>query len=107
MFDLLTSANRVALIHRVESMKRAESRGPQDHRGGGDAGARRDALPTEGGSPRTGRPGRRRPADSVRLQTFPICGRTGERPVNRWSEDEYEAWLARTLRTQLLPAPSA
>ena len=26
MFDVLTSANRFALIHRVESMKRAESR---------------------------------------------------------------------------------
>ena len=26
MFDVLTSANRFALIHRVESMKRTESR---------------------------------------------------------------------------------
>jgi uncharacterized protein YdeI (YjbR/CyaY-like superfamily) len=26
MFDVLTSANRFALIHRVESMKRADSR---------------------------------------------------------------------------------
>ncbi|HEY5787814.1 MAG TPA: YdeI/OmpD-associated family protein, partial [Microlunatus sp.] len=54
-FDVFTSANRFALIHRVESMKRAESRArkvrSQDHRDGRDAGARRDALPPKGGSP--------------------------------------------------------
>jgi uncharacterized protein YdeI (YjbR/CyaY-like superfamily) len=60
MFDVLTSANRFALIHRVESMKRGES-GPQGHRDGGDAGPRRDDLPAEGRSPRTGSSGHRRP----------------------------------------------
>ena len=61
-FDVLTSANRFALIHRVESMKRAESRARKITEMVDYVGARRDALPAEGGSPRTGRPGRRRSA---------------------------------------------
>ena len=61
MFDVLTSANRFALIHRVESMKRPEKPSPQDHRDGGDAGrAARRSTRRRRVTPRTGRPGRRR-----------------------------------------------
>ena len=54
MLDVLTSANRFAVIHRVESMKRAESRARKIERDGDHAGARRYALSRR----RPGHPGR-------------------------------------------------
>ena len=60
MFDVLTSANRFALIHRVESMKRAESRARKITEMVEMLARGETLYPQKAGHPRTGRPGRRR-----------------------------------------------
>jgi len=69
MFDVLTSANRFALIHRVESMKRAESRARKISEMV-EMLARRDALPAEGRAHLTRRSGRtpRSSSSTLRLR---------------------------------------
>lgn len=56
MFEVLTSANRFALIHRVESMKRAESRARKITELVAMLARGETPPPTEGASPRTGTP---------------------------------------------------
>ena len=60
MFDVLTSANRFALIHRVESMKRAESRARKITEMVEMLARGETLYPQKACHPRTGRPGRRR-----------------------------------------------
>ena len=48
MFDVLTSSNRFALVHRLRAVKRAETRARKIDGVRGDARARRDAVPAEG-----------------------------------------------------------
>ncbi|WP_344810027.1 YdeI/OmpD-associated family protein [Microlunatus ginsengisoli] len=59
MFDVLTSANRFALIHRVESMKRAESRARKITEMVAMLGRGETLYPQKAGHPRMGTPGRR------------------------------------------------